>query len=1519
MQKSIAFSIFLLVCNTVVKSQTPRTVPTAYGSTYSVNYVRSWQALAPDQDPNDLITRAVRDVHQNTDYFDGIGRPTETVIKGITPAGNDMVAPIIYDNMGREQFSYLPSPSTVAQTGDIVNDGNFKIDPFQQQAKFYSTTGILTNQGETFFYGQSIYEASPLNRIVSAFPAGTSWCGASKGSLQEYFTNTVSDNVQEWTVNASYTNIPNSPAPVPINNGAYPAGTLFKNIVVDESGNQVVEFKDRENKTILKQVQFIPTPGTNHSGWLNTYYIYDNLNNLRYVLQPQAVQLLLNNSTWNLSAISNLMTGLCFYYEYDQRNRMIIKQEPGAKPVYMVYDARDRLVMTQDGNLRAAGKWLVTVYENNLNRAVQTGLLTDATSFSAELSNAYNSITYPSTVSNFELLTQTWFDTYTWQTGTPLSAGFDASQSSSTGFLPSSDASYPYPRAVSKSTYTTLGLVTGSKKEILGTSNYLYTTSYYDDRDRIIQVQTTNITGGTDETTNQYSFDGKILISQLKSVKSGTNAQTNIVQSQMSYDANDRITSIAKIFTGVAGNFTKTMVNYAYNELGKLLTKTLGPSSGLNSGPVDVLTFDYNIRGWLLGTNRNYINSGTTIAITNAPPAPGNYFGEELAYDKLSSMSGMTYTAAQLNGNIAGTVWKSTGDAVNRKYDFVYDPANRLSAANFSQITPSNAQVVDFSVGGLGYDANGNITQMNQNGYRLGAPTAPIDQLIYSYLPTSNQLQNVSDGANNSQTILGDFRYSSTYSATFGGTKPTTAVDYVYDDNGNLATDLNKDIGTSSSKGILYNYLNLPQLITLANNKGTIQYTYDASGEKLQKIVTENNGSVVLNGTSYTNVAITTTTTYINGLVFQSISYPNNATLNSSILQHGDILQFIGQEEGRIRGLYYNTTNSNAITGYAVDYIIKDHLGNIRMVLTDEQYSDPLYDATMETAALVAEQKIFGNDIQTPKPSGFDTNSGNQFVAVTNYPSQKIGPSLILKVMAGDQLSMQVDAYYLTTSGNNYNVAALVATDLLTNLISTTGIPGAGGNHATLADLQGNTSVLNTSTQNYLNARTAPNPSVPKAYLNYVFLDDQFQYAGGYATPITSACATAAQTILAHNLSSIAAPKNGYVYVFVSNESNYNVYFDNLKVSYAHGPILEDNAYYPFGLTMAGISDKAIKYNYAENKYKFGGKELQNKEFSDGSGLEDYDYGARTFDPQLGRWNQQDPLSDKFRRHSTYCYSVDNPVRFIDPNGTNVEETSEGTLFTGNDVLAVYGILTGKTKNVFIQILGDWRTAKNEKAGTPYGSAVRAQTAKSNSSGVYGEWSVFAVTDFIKAELAIASFINISNLEISTEGQLTHTSRLAPYNGVGIGYHDINYENGDFITTKEINNYLSGAPQEKVLRANIVSLQNILLKVKSGGNAIIAACQAGYSFNNSTVGSQFGLALNRLSGERLTFYLSTGYSNTHYDQADYFNAGGMRIGGSQTGLSKQNLPAGWLRYNSQGSTLMRDVIINLSGSPVEFR
>ena len=85
---------------------------------------------------------------------------------------------------------------------------------------------------------------------------------------------------------------------------------------------------------------------------------------------------------------------------------------------------------------------------------------------------------------------------------------------------------------------------------------------------------------------------------------------------------------------------------------------------------------------------------------------------------------------------------------------------------------------------------------------------------------------------------------------------------------------------------------------------------------------------------------------------------------------------------------------------------------------------------------------------------------------------------------------------------------------------------------------------------------------------------------------------------------------------------------------------------------MAGISSKAA--GKQENKYKYNGKELQHNEFSDGSGLDLYDYGKRMQDPQLGRWWVLDPKADLLEMSSLYTFCYNNPIIYTDPDGNSL-------------------------------------------------------------------------------------------------------------------------------------------------------------------------------------------------------------------------------------------------------------------------
>lgn len=104
---------------------------------------------------------------------------------------------------------------------------------------------------------------------------------------------------------------------------------------------------------------------------------------------------------------------------------------------------------------------------------------------------------------------------------------------------------------------------------------------------------------------------------------------------------------------------------------------------------------------------------------------------------------------------------------------------------------------------------------------------------------------------------------------------------------------------------------------------------------------------------------------------------------------------------------------------------------------------------------------------------------------------------------------------------------------------------------------------------------------------------------------------------------------------------------------------MEETDYTPFGLTMSGISSKALNFGSPENKYKANaGTELASKEFSDGSGLELYETDFRRYDAQIGRFTGIDALSTFAPNQSPYSFVQNNPILFVDPQGLDTVKTS---------------------------------------------------------------------------------------------------------------------------------------------------------------------------------------------------------------------------------------------------------------------
>ena len=157
------------------------------------------------------------------------------------------------------------------------------------------------------------------------------------------------------------------------------------------------------------------------------------------------------------------------------------------------------------------------------------------------------------------------------------------------------------------------------------------------------------------------------------------------------------------------------------------------------------------------------------------------------------------------------------------------------------------------------------------------------------------------------------------------------------------------------------------------------------------------------------------------------------------------------------------------------------------------------------------------------------------------------------------------------------------------------------------------------------------------------------------------------------------------------------------------------NDYYPFG--MISISSP----NGTNNEYFFNGKELQ-----DELNLDWYDYGARFYDPQIGRWTTIDPLAETSRRWSPYNYALNNPIRFIDPDGIAAEMPSDYfDMYTG-DYLG--SDKDQKNNNVYLTTSSNWKAMRGEDwnskvigSASPDGYNISSEVAAGIFNHYYGK------------------------------------------------------------------------------------------------------------------------------------------------------------------------------------------------------
>jgi RHS repeat-associated protein len=558
LQPSITYQYRVRSVNSagVASSNSGTQTVTTYILNYNHNFIRTVVALKEGiTTDTELENSPMSDKQVTYQFFDGLGRPSQTVAVQQSPNQQDIVQPIAYDAFGREAVKYLPYVSG--------SDGSFKTNFYPKddianystasnaQYQFYQNTPKVAIDAKPF--SETIFEPSPLNRPDKDFGPGADWHNNNRHIKHGYLINshgTGSSQTQEkiiaWMINGS--NLPVRTTPLVtgyiVTGGYYATGQLQIKSIKDEHGNEVREYTNKSGQVILKKVQATAAGASNLNdltgttpGWALTYYIYDDFGNLRFVLPPELSKLIHQNDATSYNPSTTELNNWAFQYKYDGRKRMIEKQVPGAKPVYMVYDKRDRLVMTQDGNQRAGTTkyWSFSKYDA-LNRPVLSGITissNDRVQMQTAVDNYYTNLTssqawfetfigdqtsdvhlydnksYPQETNENNYLTVTYYDNYS----------FRSSWYGDYNYLDenlnevSNGATYHQPDTENT---RVIGHITGTKTKVLdggvtGGYTWLKGVTYYDDKYRPVQTLTDNYKGGVDRLTTVYDFIGKAL------------------------------------------------------------------------------------------------------------------------------------------------------------------------------------------------------------------------------------------------------------------------------------------------------------------------------------------------------------------------------------------------------------------------------------------------------------------------------------------------------------------------------------------------------------------------------------------------------------------------------------------------------------------------------------------------------------------------------------------------------------------------------------------------------------------------------------------------------------------------------------------------------------------------------------------------------------------------------------------------------------------------------------------------
>lgn len=839
-----------------------------------------------------LISLLFAQLSQGSNNYVKISSPKEAIANPLNVNGTNSSVKVDYrDGFGQ---TYL-SKEELSSGADIISMSTYGLDgavrekwlPVVMPHANAAPTMIEVQQSATQFYGDS----NPYTRIVRYSDTdaatkgltvmnnmvlsldmgpGADWQNKNKGTKVEKF-DSYTQNIEVKQYGVEGNNL-----------------VLYENRF-DLYQCNVQKFTDADNCTVYRFTdaygKLLLHRKISETENFDTYYVYDEMGHLRFILSPEASDQLSTSGTYSLGSKSSWKTDVlakyAYIYQYDARGHCTAKKLPGKDWVKMMYDNADRLIFTQNGNQRASNQWSFFKYDI-YNRPIQTGTTSFALS-EADMQLKYYSDnlavdTYIAGTgykqscefcTNTVVLTQDFYDSYDF-INLPAYAAIKPNLS----YVVNNSFSLQYSRIVDGIDIALRGQKTGSSVAMMDNSATIVTANYYDEQGHIVQKRANNHLGGYDYDYFLYNFSGQV--TNKSHVHKTPYITAEIIENyRMLYNTNGQLTSVRhKLNT----QSEVVMDSLLYDAVGRVTNKII--HNGIQN-----IAYTYNIR-----------NQIKTLSSAK--------FSETLYYN--DTPFGEPY----YNGNISQIKFGSEAD---KQYYFTYDKLNRLTKA----VSDKDLENSMFTEQVDEYDKNGNIKKLKRYGYAYdyshNISYGLIDDLTLSY--TGNQLTNVSDAANQTNVIT-----TNDFVDKVDGTYPE---EYYYDSNGNCTADLNKKIGW-----IQYNLLNLPQKVQFRNGTRN-EYIYDGQGVKRRSAYSYSTSSVLI-PLGDTSQGSSTSTTY-------QLDYCGNYVYEKSGTLAMRLKRIVTPE-----GYIETYAGLLSYIGYwKYSYSLKDHQGNTRVLLSSDYLRNP--------------------------------------------------------------------------------------------------------------------------------------------------------------------------------------------------------------------------------------------------------------------------------------------------------------------------------------------------------------------------------------------------------------------------------------------------------------------------------------------------------------------------------------------------------------------------------------------------